>query len=143
MNTNQSANPVKSCGCGPAGSCGTTPKGAQLPIAETVVTPRVDIMESADSFTVRADMPGVRPDGIKIELDKGVLTLSGSRTLIQREAASTIVAENHDRNYRRTFRIGQGVDAENIKAELKDGVLTLRLPKAQALRARVIPVQSN
>jgi HSP20 family molecular chaperone IbpA len=95
------------------------------------VTPAVDVFENKDELLVFADLPGVATDDLTISLEKNQLALRGKRTLNGRAF-----------DYARTFVVPNGIDAEKISAELKHGVLTLRLPKSAAHKPRTIAVRS-
>lgn len=106
--------------------------------------PNVDIVEAPDEVLVMADMPGVRPDDVDIQYERGQLTLYGRVTPREEPSgAACRLREYGVGDYQRMFHVGEGIDAEKIDAELKDGVLTLHLPKAQELTPRKIAVKSS
>ncbi|HEY8506410.1 MAG TPA: Hsp20/alpha crystallin family protein [Gemmataceae bacterium] len=120
--------------------------GARLAPSESpervTVTPRVDIVEKEDELLLLADMPGVRPDDVDVRYENGELTLLGRRPAPP--AAGRRAFGNYDvANYYRAFRIGENIAADQISAELKDGVLTLHLPKVEAVRPRKITVKGG
>ncbi len=119
-------------------ACETTETAATAPAA--VFRPEIDIRETPEAFVVTADVPGATPESIDITLDQSVLTFRASVQARRPEGARQIVREYGVGNYERSFRIGEGVDTDKIAAEVKDGVLTLRLPKAETTRARKIKV---
>jgi HSP20 family protein len=102
------------------------------------VAPAVDVFENKDELLIVADMPGVVREHVNLHLEKGKLTLDARRD----EAAegNLLAAEFRAVDYRRTFLVPQGIDAEKISAELVHGVLRVHLPKAAALRPRQIKV---
>jgi HSP20 family molecular chaperone IbpA len=103
--------------------------------------PRVDVFENSHEILVLAELPGVRADGLRIDVDKDRLTLEARRS--DREiAGSELSAEYRPVDYRRSFAVPEGIDRSKIDAELKDGVLKLRLPRADALKPRTIPVRA-
>jgi len=104
--------------------------------------PPVDIYENADELLVIADMPGVAQDAISISLDKMELTIDGRRTP-ENGAGSYLAAEGESLDYRRSFLLPQGIDADKIAAELRHGVLRVRLPKSAALKPRQIEVKAS
>jgi len=119
------------------------------------VAPRVDIFVNEHEILLFAELPGVRADGLRIDVDKDRLTLEARRSdgLVGgrrpvagladgRQATSELSAEYRAVDYRRSFFVPQGIDRSKIEAELKAGVLRLRLPKADALKPRTIPVRS-
>lgn len=95
------------------------------------VTPAVDIFETAEELVIQADLPGILDDGLKIEVNRGVLTLE----------ATQAAAESHHGFYRQ-FKITDRVDADAADAALKDGVLTLKLPKSEAAKPKRIAVKT-
>ncbi len=108
--------------------------------ARLTVNPRVDIYENRDQFLVVADLPGVRSDDLAIHVENAELTLTATRRTTP--PGVEVARERLDADYRRTFLLPQGIDREKIDAELKDGVLRLTLPKADAHRPRQIPVRA-
>ncbi len=107
----------------------------------SALAPLVDIYENADQLLVVADLPGVAQDGQSINLEKGELTIEAKRTDAAQVGPSTDQGGLPD--FRRTFLVPKGVDAEGISADLKDGVLRIHLPKAAALKPRQIPIKSS
>lgn len=105
------------------------------------VAPLVDIYENADQLLVVADLPGVAQDGLSINLEKGELTIEAKRSEAAQLGPGTDQGGLPD--FRRTFVVPKGIDAEGIKADLKDGVLRIHLPKAASLKPRQIPVRSS
>jgi HSP20 family protein len=94
----------------------------------TVVTPAIDVFESDEGYLVRADVPGVVDGGVEIEFHKGRLALVATR-------------EQDAVKFERSIRFPDRVDADNIEASLKSGVLELRLPKAAEARPKKIPIR--
>ena len=104
-------------------------------------TPAVDIHEEAQRFLVRADLPGVKATDIEVTADKGVLTLRGDRQIEQQK-----VDGHYSRVKRvagkfvRTFTLPDNVQTDAIKAQFKDGVLELSIPKVAKAEPRRIEV---
>ncbi|HVZ94057.1 MAG TPA: Hsp20/alpha crystallin family protein [Phycisphaerales bacterium] len=105
--------------------------------------PAVDIRESEREFTIVADVPGAKPEAVDIDVNQGVLTVTANVTPAEHGGARFARREYGVGSYRRSFRLDNSIDAEHIGAELKDGVLTVRLPKASAHQPRKITVKSN
>ena len=103
------------------------------------LTPRVDVFETEDGFTVLADLPGVAPGDVDIRFENGELTVHARRSTGQPQKGEGW--EFEALNYFRTFRLSDEVAADRIEAELKNGVLTLRLPKVEAVKPRRIAVK--
>lgn len=104
------------------------------------VTPRVDLLEKDDELLILADMPGVTPDSVDIRFENGELSVHGRRTVSHPEK-SRVRWEYEVTNYFRSFKLTEKIAADRISAELKDGVLTLHLPKVEAVKPRRIAVK--
>lgn len=99
-----------------------------------VEQPPVDVFENADGFLLRADMPGVNADALNIELDKGLLTVSGRRPL------KPWLDESPFMEYRRRFHVPKDTDGAQVTARFERGVLEVALPRSEAARPRKIQV---
>ena len=108
-----------------------------------VFAPAVDILESANSLTLLADMPGVEPKNLKIDLRDGVLTLSGTVDRPERAGEEPLLREYEVGGYYRQFTLSEVIDAGKIEAQLNDGVLRLHLPKVEAVKPRQITVKAG
>ncbi len=106
--------------------------------------PAVDILETGEEVILRADLPGVSEKDLDISLEKGVLTLraSGSESAVP-EGMRRLQQEYVAGDYERAFSLSDEIDQENIRASVKNGVLTLRLPKAGPAKARKIDIISE
>ena len=105
------------------------------------LAPAVDIYENAQGITVQADMPGVSKDGLSIQADRNSLVIEGNAVIDVPAAMDAIHAEVQATRYRRSFALSGELDAERIEATLKDGVLTLRIPKRAEFRPRKVEVR--
>ncbi|HEV3386051.1 MAG TPA: Hsp20/alpha crystallin family protein [Gemmata sp.] len=94
------------------------------------ISPRVDVLETENEFLVLADMPGTRPEDVDIRFEQGELTVHGRRAACNEEFTT----------YHRVFSVADTVSADRISAELKAGVLTIRLPKVEAVKPKRIAV---
>ena len=103
------------------------------------LTPRVDVFETEDGFTVLADLPGVAPGDVDVRFENGELTVHARRSIGQPQKGEGW--EFEAMNYFRTFRLSDEIAADRIEAELKNGVLTLKLPKVEAVKPRRIAVK--
>ncbi len=104
--------------------------------------PPVDIFEEADSIRIMAEVPGVRPQDVKISLEGNVLTVHGTKQQVAEERTERV--HRYERTYgvfERTFSLPSSVDAGNIKASYDQGVLTITLPKMAEARPRQIEVK--
>ncbi len=105
---------------------------------ERYITPPVDIFETKDGLTVVADLPGVEQRGLDVRVADGILTLQGRTAHI---APGTPIEREYELlHFYRQFELPEEVDPEKIGAELKHGVLTLRLPKKEKAKPRKIEI---
>ena len=107
------------------------------------IRPMVDIFETADGITLRADMPGVSKDGLNLRVDGANLLVEGNIGIVPEQKMSALHADVRSTLYRRSFVLGNELEAEKIDANLKDGILTIRIPKRPELRPRKIEVRSS
>lgn len=114
------------------------------PSARAAWAPAVDITEGPEAIVVHAELPGVKPDDMKIDLENNVLTLRGERRGETKKDDGTLHrVERFHGSFSRQFLLPRTVDPERIEAELKDGVLTVRLPKRSEVKARHIAVKAS
>jgi len=105
--------------------------------------PAVDIKEEDDAFVLHADLPGVKPDDIEVDMDNGILCIKGSRSSEaeeKREKYSRV--ERVSGSFYRRFSLPDTADAEKVSARCSDGVLEVRIPKQEKLQPRRISVTS-
>jgi len=105
---------------------------------EYFATPLVDIYETREGLTVLADLPGVTKEGLKVQVEDGILTIEGKASTAEREGL--LIREFEPTNFFRQFELSDSVAQDKIIAELKHGVLVLSLPKAEAAKPREIQV---
>jgi len=105
--------------------------------------PRSDVYETEESIVVVADMPGVDDKSVSITLEKNVLTLAGKVEADAPEGYRLALSEYDTGNYERRFALSQSVDREGIEASVKEGILTLTLPKAREAMPRKIEVKAG
>lgn len=105
-------------------------------------SPRIDIWENDDALLLLADMPGVSPENLDIRFENRELTIHGHVEPRQTDA-NFLYGEYGIGDFYRTFTIGEAVDGGKISANLKSGVLTLHLPKTEAVKPRRIEVKSG
>jgi HSP20 family molecular chaperone IbpA len=111
--------------------------------AETVLRPPVDIFENADGITLVADMPGVSKTRLKLRVDRDSLVIEGEAELDMPEGMEALYADVRSTRYRRSFALSNELDTEHIDGNLKDGVLTVRIPKRAETRPRRIEVRQS
>ena len=120
---------------------------ANMPAEQTspglVFTPIVDIFETDKEISLMADMPGVKAGDLKIDLHDNVLTLEGEVKSLEGSEEIDIIREYRTGKYYRRFTLSQHIDQTKIDAELRNGVLHLRLSKAEVATPRKIEVKSS
>ncbi|HPD61615.1 MAG TPA: Hsp20/alpha crystallin family protein [Thermodesulfobacteriota bacterium] len=114
---------------------------AEQTMTGLVFVPMVDIFETDEELTILADMPGVKADNLKIDLDNNILTMIGDVEAPESPGERDILREYQTGRYFRQFTVSDVIDQSKIEAVLTDGVLRLRLPKAETAKPRQIPVQ--
>ncbi len=103
-----------------------------------------DIIEKQDEILLIADVPGARAEDIEVDYENGELSIHGRVEPRQDEATTNYLLREYGvGDFYRSFKIGEGVDASKIVAEVKQGVLTLYLPKADAVKPRKIEVKAG
>ena len=108
---------------------------------ESFIRPAVDIYETEEGLTLLADLPGVAKDGLEVDIDKGILSIKG--TVDEVGGGNDLYREFALANYYRQFQIPDEIDPEKASAELKDGVLTLQLPMAEAAKPSRIEITAH
>ena len=117
--------------------------GAETTRPGRVFEPSVDILETEATITVLADMPGVESGGLDVDLRDNLLTITGT---VKQDAGSderVLLSEFETGSFYRQFRLSNAVDQSRIDATLRDGVLRLTLPKAEAHRPRKIEIHTR
>jgi HSP20 family molecular chaperone IbpA len=106
-----------------------------------VFLPTTDIYESQDALTVILEMPGVVRDNVELRVEDNVLNVSGRLDFSKYQGLQPLYTEYNVGNYSRSFRLSSAIDQNKIGAELKDGVLSLVLPKVEQAKPRTIQVK--
>ena len=106
---------------------------------ERYITPPVDIFETADGLVLKADLPGVAKEGLDVRVENSLLTIRGKAA--HAAPGDPVYAEYGLVNFFRQFELNERVDQSKISADLKHGVLTLNLPKAEEAKPRQIEVK--
>lgn len=107
-----------------------------------VLVPAADIYETEDALFLSLEMPGVSPDAVNIMLDQRVLTISGCGGVSVPEGYSLTHHEYREGDCERAFTLSLAIDSDKIEAELKEGVLRLKLPRSQPAPAKTINVKT-
>jgi HSP20 family molecular chaperone IbpA len=103
--------------------------------------PAVDIFENEDAWIFMADMPGVNKDRLDVNIDQDVLTLRGR--VEEKTLGENLLREFTTEAYMRQFQLPGDIDADKAEASMKNGVLTLRLPKSEAAKPRRIEITTH
>ena len=114
----------------------------QRQAATRAMLPRVDVFEDDTGITLLADLPGVPKDQLELKVDGDQLLIEGTVTPQTPERLEPVYAEVRVPRYRRVFTLSRELDPGRIDANLKDGVLTLRIPKQEHAQPRRITVQA-
>ncbi len=116
-------------------------RNGKPPVPEAVLTPPVDVVEDATGITLYADLPGVPKDKLSLHVEAGTLTLEGEVSLVLPEGLEPTHQEVSLPRYRRVFTLSKELDTAQVSAELNNGVLKLRIPRAAHAQPRRIEVQ--
>ena len=104
------------------------------------LAPEVNIFETKDGFVLEAEMPGVNKEGLEVTVEGNELTIIGRRASDVSQG-ELCYCESTLADYRRVFELGPDVDASKITAEMKQGILKLRLPKSEKAKPKLIEVK--
>lgn len=117
-----------------------TPTQAPVTSSQRVAyaTPRVNLHQTAEIYTLEVEMPGVGRDGVEVSVDDGRLSITGHRQPV--EAGNPVYRERVATAYRRVFDLDPSIDTSKIAARLEQGVLTVSLQKAETAKPRKIAV---
>lgn len=105
--------------------------------------PRTDIFEYNDTIVLVLDMPGIHENAIDITLEKDILEVKGYAQVEEYEGMTLVNSEYEPGDYERKFRVSDSIDRENIEASYENGVLRLKLPKAERAKTKKIAVKTN
>lgn len=106
-----------------------------------VFVPAADIWETAESIVLRLDMPGVGPDDVDVNVQRGMLTVKG--TVSSPKAEKVLYAEQRIGDYQREFALSEDLDPDSITAQMNAGVLTLTVGKAAKVKPRKIAITAG
>jgi HSP20 family protein len=116
-------------------------KKEEATIPARVFLPTADIYETTDALNVVLEMPGVEKSSVEIRAEDGVLKIDGRLDFSKYEGLQPLYTEYNVGNYSRSFRLSSKIDQNKFAAELKDGVLSLVLPKVEEAKPRTIQVK--
>ena len=121
-----------------------TPSWFGQPPVEAAFSPAFEVKENQDSFLFKADLPGMKEQDIEVKLAGDRLTVSGKREAEREDKDDTYYAyERSFGSFLRTFTLPAGFDSDHVHAELKDGVLTIVVPKKATAQAKTIAIKGG
>ena len=118
------------------------PMGEESGTITSAWTPAVDIFEDAEGVKIVMEVPGVKPEDVKLSLEDGTLTIRGEKKQVAEEKTERV--HRYERSYgsfERTFSLPTSVDPDRIEARHENGLLTVRLPKVERAKPRQIEVK--
>ena len=115
-------------------------KREETTIPARIFVPMADIYETQDALTVILEMPGVEKNNLDVRVEDGVLHVEGKLDLSKYRNLQPLYIEYNVGHYARSFQLSSKIDQNEIEAALKDGVLSLTLPKVEEAKARTILV---
>ncbi len=110
--------------------------------AESVLRAPVDIYETGEGITLLADMPGVSKERLSLRVEGNNLLVEGTIGIAPQEQMTALYADVRSTMFRRSFALSDELETDKIEAHLKDGLLTVKIPKRAELRSRRIEVKS-
>lgn len=103
----------------------------------------MDATRTEDGLVLRFDLPGIDPASIDVTVDRGVLTVGAKRTEEHTEGEKAVVRERVTGTFSRRVRLGDAADSAKVEAGYQDGVLTVRVPLAEAAKPRKVEIQAG
>ena len=104
--------------------------------------PKINVVENADDYTLTAEVPGMKEGDINVEIEDGTLTLTGRQEEKQEtEEKNYRMREFQSRSFERSFRLGDGIDPDGVSAGIRNGVLTVALPKKEEAKPKSVKVK--
>ncbi len=107
-----------------------------------VIRPAVDVFENGKSIDLLANLPGVAEDGLTLEVDNNQLTITGDIDIDMPENMDSLHADVRDTRYQRAFTLSSELDTDKISATLKDGLLSVSIPKREEVLPRRIEISA-
>ena len=108
-----------------------------------MIVPPADVYEDADGITLELDIPGVSKERLNLQANKNALLIEGSARLDMPQGMAALYADVRSTLYRRSFVLSDELESEKTEASLKDGVLTVRIPKRAEVKPRRIEVRAG
>ena len=109
--------------------------------SDAALMPPVDVIEDSAGITLRADLPGVPKENLKLQVEADTLTIEGEVSIAMPEGMEATYAEVSVPRFRRVFTLSKELDTGKVSAEFKHGVLSLRIPKAEHAQPRRIDIK--
>lgn len=103
----------------------------------------MDLYRDGDHYILSADLPGIDPGSVDVDLDGQLLTIRAERTLTSGEGVKWITRERESGSFLRQLNLGQGIDTEGITADYRNGVLTVTLPVSDKAKPRKVTVATG
>ena len=117
---------------------------AFAPVERAGFYPTFDVTENKDAYVFKADVPGIKKEDLEISTTENRLQVSGKRDVEQETKGDTVYTyERQYGSFVRSFTLPDGADIEHAKSELKEGVLTLVIPKKAGAQAKKIPISTS
>lgn len=111
--------------------------------SEVLVHPAVDVFENESAYVLTIEVPGATKDDVDLTLEKGVLSISATASSSVPEGYERVSGDCSARRFQRSFRLSQDVDHSGIDASVKDGLLTINLPKSVAAKSHKLEVKEG
>jgi HSP20 family protein len=109
-----------------------------------ILQPAMDVVESDNHLTVRLDLPGLKPEDVHVEMENGILSITGEvGDTVEKEGDRYHYRERSYGSFQRSLRLPNTFDAENIDASFDNGVLNITLPKLPQAQPKQIPIKTN
>jgi HSP20 family protein len=103
----------------------------------------IDVKADSESFTIKALLPGARPEDVDIQIVNDIVTISGELRSDREEGATYLLAERPDGKFHRVISLPTPLDANLVEADLENGILTLQIPKAEEAKPRSIKIKQK
>lgn len=115
--------------------------------AQALWAPAVDVRETNDEIHVTVELPGMKPEDVSVTVENGVLSISGEKKQEpqegKKEEGNYYLFERRYGRFERSFTLPRTVNADNVNARFADGILTIRLPKAENAKPRRVQIEAN
>jgi len=108
-----------------------------------VIVPAADVFEDSSGITLQLDMPGVAKDRLSLQVNQNALVIDGSAQISMPQDMAALHAEVRSTRYRRSFVLSEELETDKVDASLRDGVLTVQIPKRAELQPRRIEVRAG